>query len=170
MKLRLAQNHDLDQIEVMLEDARAFLKASGSSQWQSGSPNREVFAQDIANGTCYVLEDQKQVIAVATLLVGPDPSYAEIRDGSWLQASDNYIAIHRVVTSGKIRGKGLGKIFLQMLLAHIQSQGFKAARIDTFRINYPMQKVATKVGFNYCGLVTVDDPIDGERLAYEVVF
>ena len=47
---RRAQNSDVDKIVQILNDATSFLKESGSSQWQSGYPNRATVEDDIKMG------------------------------------------------------------------------------------------------------------------------
>ena len=48
MEFRRSQIGDLDQIVRIAEDAKAFLRASGVSQWQRGTyPDRALFASEI---------------------------------------------------------------------------------------------------------------------------
>lgn len=53
---RLANENDLTEIMAIIGDAKKFLKASGSTQWQGGYPNKEVILDDIKNKNAYVLE------------------------------------------------------------------------------------------------------------------
>ena len=39
---------------------------------------------------------------------------------------------------------------------------------ETFVLNKPMQKLATSNGFEYRGIIQVDDEVDPDRLAYEL--
>lgn len=171
MKIRKAKLTDLERMNEILKQAKQFLKDSGSSQWQSGEPSEALLQDDIRKGISYVLIDEHdQVLAFAVLLVGSDPNYAKIWDGKWLTNTDNYVAIHRVAIAQDMRNKGLGTKFLKLLVNEIKQQGHQSARIDTFRLNQPMQHVALNVGFKYCGKINVVDPIDPERYAYELVF
>ena len=65
MEFRQSQTEDLDQIVRIAEDAKAFLRANGVSQWQRGTyPDRALFASDIENGIGYVMGDGNRVCAV----------------------------------------------------------------------------------------------------------
>lgn len=44
---RLAKKDDLSEIMRIIADAKDFLKASGSPQWQNGYPNESVIMDDI---------------------------------------------------------------------------------------------------------------------------
>ena len=46
--------------------------------------------------------------------------------------------------------------------------GVRNFRVDTHRLNKPMQKPATGNGFEYRGIIQVDDELDPDRLAYEL--
>ena len=53
--IRLAKKEDLDQIMIIIDEAKKLLKKDGIPQWQSGSPNREMLAEDIAKERAYCL-------------------------------------------------------------------------------------------------------------------
>lgn len=44
-----AKEADIPAIGKIFDQAKAFLKASGSPQWQAGYPNTDTVAQDLAN-------------------------------------------------------------------------------------------------------------------------
>ena len=71
IEFRQSQIEDLDQIVRIAEDAKAFLRSSGVSQWQRGTyPDRELFASDVANGIGYVLAEGDRVSAVCAVTFG----------------------------------------------------------------------------------------------------
>ena len=53
---RLATPADLEAILEIIAEARAFLAAQNSGQWQDGHPRPEAIAQDIENHRYYVIE------------------------------------------------------------------------------------------------------------------
>lgn len=53
--LRPARENELPQLERMLKDARERLRALGLTQWQSGYPNLETLAADVAAQRMLVL-------------------------------------------------------------------------------------------------------------------
>ena len=53
--LRKALLTDIDNIMLVIDNAKELLKQDGSSQWQNGEPSRQTFINDIKRGECYVL-------------------------------------------------------------------------------------------------------------------
>lgn len=164
---RRAEIQDVDAIVEILKEAKAFLKAAGSPQWQSGYPNRKTILDDIQNNNGYVFVVGGQVAAYAAVIVGPDPNYAKI-DGAWQNNDDPYATVHRICISSAYQGQGLAGIFYSNILSLLYARGIRNFRVDTYKLNRPMQKLAKKNGYVYRGIIQVEDPIDPDRLAYEL--
>lgn len=166
--LRRGQTRDLDLIMQIIDQAKAFLKSYGSPQWQDGHPNRQVLMSDIARQDNWVLMVGKQVAGTATLQLTPEPSYQIIHQGQWAQPNAPYATIHRLAISSDFRGQHLSKFMFSNLLTIGQMQGMKNFRLDTHKLNKPVQHLATDFGFVQRGIVTVQDKIDTQRLGYEL--
>lgn len=166
---RLAQLRDVDRIVVILNDAKKFLKKSGSPQWQSGYPNRETIVEDVQAHHGYVLVVGDRVAAYAAVIVGEEPTYREI-EGAWQNPNDPYATVHRICVSADYQGQGLAKTFYSDIITLFYAQGVRNFRVDTYRLNQPMQKLAKDNGYVYRGIIKVDDPVDPERLAFELNF
>ncbi|MCH3990924.1 MAG: GNAT family N-acetyltransferase [Lactobacillus sp.] len=158
---------DVPAIVEILKAAIAFLKASGSTQWQSGYPNQQTVEKDLRQGSAYVLEVQGQIAGYAAVVTGEDPHYRKIQ-GAWHNTTDQYATIHRLALSPNFRGQHLASYFLSDLISIKYSQCIANFRVDTFKKNLAMQHVATSQGFVKCGIIQVDDPIDSARFAYEL--
>ena len=164
---RRAQNSDVDKIVQILQDAISFLKESGSSQWQSGYPNRATVEDDIKNGCAWVLTVDNEVAGYAAVVIGKDPNYAKI-DGEWNNDVDSYATIHRIAISSKFRGMHLTQFFLSNIISLTYAQEIHNFRIDTGEKNKIVQHIATSHNFIKRGIIQVDDPINPDRLAYEL--
>ncbi|MBM7709633.1 GNAT family N-acetyltransferase [Enterococcus lemanii] len=169
MKLRQATKEDLPIIMTIIQEGIDALKEQQSPQWQDGfGPNQEKMEKDIETNACYVLVDgQDEVIATASLIQGIDPVYTAIEDGHWL-GLNSYIAIHRVAIAKGQRGKKRASLLLDLLISQAKELGYHDIRIDTHRLNLPMQKAILSSGFSYRGLVHFPIP-NGERLAYQII-
>ena len=149
-----------EQIESAMqiyENARAYMRKSGNlNQWSNGYPSREVILEDIDAGRFYGVYDGESLVCVFMMMVGIDPNYNVIYDGSWLN-DQPYAVIHRIATT--VHGKGVAEMCYDFALAHCNN-----LRIDTSSENYPMQKSLLKNGFKLCGVIHLanGDP----RLAY----
>ena len=94
MNYRLAQKTDIDRLVSMAESAKAYFRENGIDQWQKGEPNAACMLDSIGRQEIYVLEEDGEVMAMITIVSGPEPSYAAI-DGAWLN-EEPYCAFHRV--------------------------------------------------------------------------
>ncbi|MCH4008775.1 GNAT family N-acetyltransferase [Companilactobacillus sp.] len=166
--LRKSTLSDLDAVMEIIEEARALLKKDGSPQWQNGSPNRDTLKNDIESGINWVLIVDGKIAGAATLLESAEPSYSKIFEGSWNNTTEPYATTHRVAISSKFRGMHLSKFMFTNLTTIAIEHGFKNMRIDTHEMNERMQGLAKSLGYHYRGIVYVDEPVDGKRLAYEL--
>lgn len=165
---RRAQNSDVDKIVQILNDAISFLKESGSSQWQSGYPNRATVEDDIKNGCAWVLTVDNEVAGYAAVVIGREPTYADI-EGKWENNVDTYATIHRIAVSSKFRGMHLSQFFLSNIISLTYAQGIHNFRIDTSRKNKIVQHIAVSHNFIERGIIKVtEDPVDSSRIAYEL--
>lgn len=158
MQIRLATNADLPTLLTIYETARRFMAENGNpTQWPQGYIAADLLEQDIARRELYVCEDNDGLQGVFLFADGPDPTYAEIREGQW-PSDVPYNVIHRVASAGRVHG---------LLAQIIQWASSRAAvlRMDTHADNAPMQHLLTKLGFVRCGIITVEDGTP--RIAYQ---
>ena len=165
---RRAQNSDVDKIVQILQDAITFLKKNGSTQWQSGYPNRETVEEDIEKQVAWVLTVDNEVAGYAAVVIGREPTYADI-EGKWENNVDTYATIHRIAVSSKFRGMHLSQFFLSNIISLTYAQGIHNFRIDTSRKNKIVQHIAVSHNFIERGIIQVtEDPVDSSRIAYEL--
>lgn len=163
MSIRLIEANDILEVMDIINEAKQYFKASGSTQWQFGYPNLDTIHNDLHKSQGYVLTDENGIIGYAALVLEDDPNYAVI-DGKWL-SDGHYGVIHRVCIRNQYKGKGYVHQFFTKLEELASLQGFASVRVDTHTLNTSMRKAIEKEGFTYCGIVIVDDGT--ERLAFE---
>ena len=91
-------------------------------------------------------------------ILGPDPTYAKIEDGQWLNDEVPYGTIHRLASAGDRRG--VASEVIAWCLEHCES-----LRADTHADNKIMQHLLEKNGFARCGIIHVEDGTP--RVAYQ---
>ena len=167
MEFRQAALMDLKEVHQIMTDGIQYLKHQGSPPWQDGNgPTEMKIKQDIENRDCYVLvNDLEEITGTVALIQGIDPTYTDISEGSW-KGVGPYIALHRVAISQKFRGQGIAHLLLSHSLSKCLELGIYDVRIDTHRLNIPMQKAIKTSGFTYRGIVHFPI-VNGERLAYQ---
>ena len=171
MEFRQSQTEDLDQIVRIAEDAKAFLRANGVSQWQRGSyPDRALFASDIENGIGYVMADGGRVCAVCAVTFGDEPSYRHLVKGAWLTGDEAaYATIHRSAVAAECRGQGVAGRLFASVCDLAASRGVGSVRVDTHPDNRAMRMALEKAGFVPCGELVLDrcEEAGDPRIGYE---
>ena len=166
--LRKAKSTELDEIMLIIEDGREFLRQQGINQWQHGSPSKETIEQDIKEQTSYVYEIDRNIVATA-MLTNYDRDY-ENYPTLWSKC-DNYLVIHRVATLKNIRNQGIGRQFLSAIVEFVKKENIDYIRIDTHKDNKIMRKFLSDFGFVELGeikLTMKNNSDDKERIAYEM--
>lgn len=155
--VRKAMAEDLPRIEEIYAYARAFMVKTGNpNQWGKTNPPHGQLVEDIRLGDLYVITDQEQIHGVFYFWIGPDPTYAEIFEGSWTSEAP-YGTIHRIASDGSRGILRTAVEFCGKLSDHI--------RIDTHHDNVVMQNAVAKLGFRRSGIIYIAD--GSPRIAYE---
>ncbi len=158
MKIRLAILSDVEAANEIYDKAREYMRTSGNvEQWSGSYPGEADILEGIADGTSYVCEDGDEIVATFYFKVGEDPTYKVIYDGEW-KNSHEYAAIHRIAV--KHHGRGIADFCYNECF-----RMYSNLKIDTHRDNIPMQKSLKKNGFEYCGIIYLQN--GEERLAYQ---
>lgn len=163
--IRKSTTADIDSIMLLAKAARQIMKDNGNpTQWTDNHPSRETIEDDVQHADSYVIcKAEGEIVGTFVFKQGPDPSYAQIYNGEWIDNTHTYHVIHRVMSTPDAHG----------IFAAIMDYCNKHAdnlRIDTHRNNSIMQHLIKKYGFHYCGIVHIIDlDTDFERLAYQKI-
>lgn len=159
MTLRLAAAADIPEIMAVLEAARGIMRADGNlSQWGNGYPSVGVVGADIDASFGHVLVEEGRIVGYFAFVPSPEPTYAEIFGGRWLDGKAPYHVIHRIGSLPEVHG-----VFSAIMDFAFSREG--NIRIDTHRDNRIMQHNLRKHGFSYCGIIYLAS--GDERLAYQ---
>lgn len=159
MTIRHSIMDDIPTLLTISEEAKGIMRRDGNmEQWGGDYPSAEVFAKDIRRGVSYVMEHNGEIVATFAAIPGPDPTYATIYNGQWIDDIKPYIVIHRIASRAESHG----------VMAEMLNFCFNMTdniRIDTHRDNHIMQHLMEKHGFRYCGIIYLAN--GDERLAYQ---
>lgn len=159
--IRPGTREDLPRIMEIYARARTFMAAHGNpNQWGESWPPKSLIEQDIAQGHCYVCDEDGRTVAVFYYNYAEDPYYRKIEDGAWI-GDEDYAVVHRIAADGA--GKGIGSFCLSWAF-----QQHPHLRMDTHGDNKVMQGMLTKNGFRRCGTVHVPED-DMPRIAFEKI-
>lgn len=159
-QIRQALPSDLGGIMDVLDAAKGIMRESGNrSQWTGGYPSEDVILKDIRNGNGFVVEDDGRTVGYFAFIASPEPTYARIYDGEWLDDSLPYHVIHRIGSYKDVHG------VFGSIIGWCRERD-PNLRIDTHRDNWIMQHNILKHGFGYCGIIFLES--GDERLAYQL--
>ena len=156
---RGAVRSDLDRIMEIYARARRLMAESGNpTQWGENYPSRQMLEEDIDSNRLFVYVVNGELEAVFAFILGPDPTYAVIEEGSWLNDTLPYGTVHRLASAG--RRSGVSTEVFQWCLEHCET-----LRADTHADNKIMQHMLEKNGFTRCSIIHVADGTP--RIAYQ---
>ncbi|MBQ3324327.1 MAG: N-acetyltransferase [Muribaculaceae bacterium] len=158
-KIRHATVADVDRIMQVLDAAKQVMRNAGNeNQWINGYPTVDAVLSDIERQGGMVVEDDGVVVAYFAFLPSPEPTYAAIYEGKWVDDTLPYHVVHRM--GGVPTARGIFASAMDYCFEHDPN-----IRVDTHRDNKIMQHLFTKHGFRYCGIIYL---LNGdERLAYQ---
>ncbi len=158
MEIRVARKEDLPVLMEIYDAARAFMRSRGNTvQWIGGYPSRELVSDGIAAGDQYVYVHEGRIVATFWFAVAPEPTYAEIYDGAWLDDAP-YGVVHRLASDGSL--KGVGEACLDWCLHRCGN-----IRVDTHADNAVMHDLLRRAGYEKCGVIVINDGTP--RVAYQ---
>lgn len=156
--IRNAVEKDLDRIGQLYDAGRSYMRLTGNmNQWINGYPSDELLTDDINKKQLFVAEDEKGIYAVFAFIIGKDSTYGYIEGGIW-KNEDEYGTIHRIASDGTHNG----------VLDECVKWCWKKIsnlRADTHHDNKTMQHCLEKCGFEYCGVIYIED--GSPRVAYQ---
>jgi hypothetical protein len=99
---RGARRADLDAILKIYARARQAMADSGNpTQWGDHFPPQELLEEDIDSNRLFLYLVNGELEGVFAFILGPDPTYARIEDGKWLNDTLPYGTIHRLASAGR---------------------------------------------------------------------
>ena len=138
---RGARRADLDAILKIYARARQAMADSGNpTQWGDHFPPQELLEEDIDSNRLFLYLVNGELEGVFAFILGPDPTYARIEDGKWLNDTLPYGTIHRLASAG--RHPGVAAAVITWCLEHCES-----LRADTHADNKIMQHLLEENGF-----------------------
>ena len=149
------------EIMKVVDAAKKIMRQSGNMhQWGEGSPSEAVISTDMEKNGGFVVEDNGMIVGYFAFLPSPEPTYAKIYEGDWLDDERPYHVVHRIASYPDVHG--IFNCIMDYCFFHDPN-----IRIDTHRDNRIMQHNIAKHGFTYCGIIYL---VSGdERLAYQKI-
>ena len=157
--IREARQDDMADIMTVMDAAKKIMRQSGNMyQWGEGYPSEAVITADMEKDGGFVIVDDNKIVGYFAFLKSPEPTYARIYEGKWLDDEEPYHVVHRIASYPDVHG--IFSSIMDYCFSHDSN-----IRIDTHRDNKVMQHNIAKYGFTYCGIIYLAS--GDERLAYQ---
>lgn len=157
--IRKAQSEDIGTIMAFVEQSRSVMRRNGNdAQWGNGYPGEIDIRQDIASGIGHIIEQSGIAKGYFALLTTPEPTYAYIEGGQWLDDSTPYGTLHRLCSDGSTHG--MAEAAFNFCEEHCTTM-----RADTHQLNHIMLHILQQRGYSRCGVVYMED--GSPREAYQ---
>lgn len=157
--IRKAKKNDIPAVLRCYQQAKNFMHSNGNKeQWPGDYPGHRDAEADLEAGSLYVMEENGRIYAAFTFIIGDEPTYRVIENGSWL-SQEPYGTIHRVASDGT--GRGVFRDCLQFCQAQIGH-----LRIDTHADNDKMLALIQAAGFCERGIIRVENGTPRQAFEY----
>ncbi|CAK7086446.1 GNAT family N-acetyltransferase [Tissierella sp.] len=166
MEFRKTVESDIDSIMNIFNQAKAYMKEQAIEQWNNNYPNYEVVKNDIKNGVSYVLVKDNNIVGTVVAIFGEEKNYKNIYDGKWI-SNEEYVVIHRIAIDSDYKGLGIASIIFKNIEELCLNRSINSIRVDTHEDNLSMQRLLSKNGFQYCGVIYLEDK--SKRVAFEKI-
>ncbi len=164
MEFRKASFDDLPAIMEIIRQAKIYMNENNLDQWKDGYPSEDVIGDDIKKNCSYALIHNGTLVGTAAVFFDGEKTYHQIFGGSWLTLGD-YAVVHRVAVSSAYRNTGAAAKMMKHIEQLSLCKGVNSIKIDTHEDNLPMRKFLKKCGYQYCGIIYLEN--GDKRLAYE---
>ena len=140
--IRKAAKKDLEAVDALLAEIRAWLQVKGLKQWQTPHP-RATLEREIERGEVFVLHTDAGLTGCVTLTFE--------RDSYWPTPA-NALYLHRLAVRKSHSGAGFGKELLKSAIAETTRRGIPLLRLDCLATNAVLKAYYENEGFTYVGL------------------
>ena len=150
LAVRPAVMNDIPRILQLVNHSRGIMRANGNFVQWDGYPGSDLIGSDIDRGIGHVVVADGQAVGYFALLLDPEPTYAYIEDGLWLDDTTPYGTIHRLACAPGVH------VIARCAFAWSESR-CASIRVDTHKNNHIMLHIIEKFGYSRCGVVYMRD-------------
>ena len=152
MKIRHAKTEDLDMIMKIIRETVKEMNENGNFQWDESYPDREVFINDIKEGTLYaVVNDNDEVTGISAANFD---SFEEYDNLEWESEKSDYV-IHRLAVDNAYRNEGVAAFLIENIEKEIIKKGKCFMITNTNSKNIKAQRFFENLGYKFVGEIKV---------------
>jgi ribosomal protein S18 acetylase RimI-like enzyme len=153
----LATPADLDDVVLLRQNAREWLRSRKNDQWQKPWPSaegeRERLLQGLENQKTWIVRLSSEPAATFTIDEFSDPQL-------WteLEQSDRALYVHRFIVHRNYSGIKLGIALMNLIEVLARRGGYQWLRVDVWTSNTELQRYYQDLGFEHVRTIESDYP------------
>ena len=152
MNIRVATPGDIPAIMKIVHAVVPIMRAVGNLQWDNSYPNPGVFEEDIALGQLWVATIDEVLAGIIAVTTEQYPEYIQ---AGW-DITDPAIVVHRLAVNPEFQGKGVAAALLQQAEVVARSRELSRVLADTNSENQAMRRLLPRLGYTFCGEITLN--------------
>lgn len=146
-------NEILDLYNELLDDLESNINYP---KWTKGYyPNLSYLLESAKKGELFIVRDRDKIVSSVILNNKCIKDYDNV-DWTFSIDIDNLLYMHTFAIRNNLRGKGLGKEVLDLIIDYCKKNNIKSLRLDTIKGNIPAEHFYSKNGFNHLGVYELD--------------
>ena len=150
IEYRQANLNDLQDINLLVQNAIHVMEDDHIDQWDELYPTKEDFENDIISGDLYVGILEDKIAVVFALNQECDEDY---QNGEWEYPERPYYVIHRLCVNPVFRNRGVAARTIHYIERLLKGRDVQAVRLDVFSNNPYSQRLYAKAGYVKTGVV-----------------
>ncbi len=142
MKIILANEKDLNELKLLIDNARAYMDTNGVPIWNDFYPFEE-FKSDIKNDELYIVKQNEKIVSVFCLSEKFDcPTLFY-----WKEKKTKALYLSKLAVEPSALKKGIGTQVVRFAETYAKQNNYKYLRLTVAQVNTPAIKLYTKNGF-----------------------
>jgi ribosomal protein S18 acetylase RimI-like enzyme len=113
-------------------------------QWDEHYPTIDFVAEDIENGTLYIVEDEEQIVGIVTLDEFQHELYRTIE---WEREDGKQLIIHRLAVLPQEQGKGIARKLMDFAEGFAAEHRYTSIRFDAYNKNDRALRLYKELGY-----------------------
>ncbi len=163
MKIKLASEKDISEIELLISDCIAKMREENILQWDEKYPNRRTFQEGIENNQLNILVEKKEIIGIVIINTKQNSGWGKI---NWHLPNENILVVHSLAIKVDRQRKGNGEILLNYCENYAKENGYQSIRLDVFSGNEGALQLYKSHGYIFTGEIEYLFKPIGHQLYY----
>ena len=150
IEIKQADSYDISDVMKLIRSCTEAMRSARIFQWDDIHPNKEQFAEDLKEGSLYVIRNEDICLGAVSFNEKQEDEYQKV---DW-HGSDPVLVVHRLCVDPAFQGQGIAKKMMGFGEKMALEQGYASIRLDAYSGNPNAVGLYERLGYQKVGLVT----------------